>query len=223
MKGLLIKDLKLTLLNIRIFIIIIGIAVFMLSQSGSSTAETASFVISYITIIFGMFVLSSISYDDFEHGLSFLLTLPVTRKLYVLEKYVFGLLSSLTGWLLSLLLCLSLYLFKNSGSILSEVLAVSLISYLLLVLMLAVTIPVQLKFGGSNGKIVIFIVIGACYALGMAGTRILKGLGLTSKELLVPLTQLNTGILIILGSVLAALALICSFLISCKIMNHKQL
>ena len=34
--------------------------------------------------------MSSISYDEFDNGNAFLFSLPITRKDYVLEKYIFG-------------------------------------------------------------------------------------------------------------------------------------
>lgn len=222
MKGLLIKDLKLTLLNARMFVIIIAITIFMLTQTGSSAESAASFAVSYITIIFGMFVLSTISYDDFEHGLSFLFTLPITRRLYTAEKYVFGLLSSLAGWLLSLILW-SILTLLGGNNIPADFWMVNLSTYLILIFILSVSIPVQLKFGGDNGKIVIFIVIGACFALGMAGVRILKKLEFDPKKLLDPLMQSSPGVLIALGITFIILAMFISYQISCKIVEKKQL
>lgn len=91
MKGLLIKDFQLSLLNIRMLVIICVVSIFITSSSTGS----ASFVISYVTIIFFMFVLTSISYDEMDHSISFLFTLPISRKTYVREKYVFSLICGL--------------------------------------------------------------------------------------------------------------------------------
>ena len=42
------------------------------------------------TIVTAIFAITTISYDEFDNGLAFLMTLPVTRKQYVAEKYLLG-------------------------------------------------------------------------------------------------------------------------------------
>ena len=56
-----------------------------------------TFSITYTTLMFAILTMTTMSYDDFENGLCYLLTLPVSRREYVTEKYVFGLLSSFCG------------------------------------------------------------------------------------------------------------------------------
>ena len=63
-----------------------------------------TFMVGFITFILSLFTVSSISYDEFDNGYPFLLTLPFSRKTYVIEKYVFGLILGLTGWLVSVLI-----------------------------------------------------------------------------------------------------------------------
>ena len=48
-------------------------------------------------------VLGTLSYDEFDRGYSFLFTLPVSKRGYVKEKYVLGLLFCGGIWLLSVL------------------------------------------------------------------------------------------------------------------------
>ena len=85
MKGLLIKDLKLMKVQKNFFFMIfavgIGMAVF---------TDNISFIIGYISVVSAMFTLSSISYDEFDNGSAFLFSLPISRKDYVMEKYMFG-------------------------------------------------------------------------------------------------------------------------------------
>ena len=83
MKGLLIKDFKLIFGNVKMIVMLIFISIFLMfsQEEGAFT-----FVVSYMTIITSMFVLSTISYDDFDHGMSYLMTLPLTRKIYAAEK-----------------------------------------------------------------------------------------------------------------------------------------
>ncbi len=62
MKGLLIKDLLLLKNQQRFFLL------FFLMSAGMLLADFNSvFVINYVTMIFSLFTLSSISYDEFDN------------------------------------------------------------------------------------------------------------------------------------------------------------
>lgn len=87
MKGLLIKDIKLMKNQKNFFFIMLFVAVAMLFAEFDS-----SFVVSYFTMIASMFVLSTISYDEYDNGYAFLFTMPFARKAYVKEKYMFSIL-----------------------------------------------------------------------------------------------------------------------------------
>ena len=43
-----------------------------------------------MAIFVPMVINSTISYDDTDHGMAYLMTLPVTRRQYVYSKYVFS-------------------------------------------------------------------------------------------------------------------------------------
>ena len=102
-KGLLKKDLynlasyKTTLIIIVLFC---GIAII-----GTDAIYWGSVVIG---IIVGMISLSTFSYDEMSKSNKYILTLPVTRKEIVLEKYVLAIgatiLGSLLGFALTLLI-----------------------------------------------------------------------------------------------------------------------
>lgn len=100
MRGLLIKDLRLMLGQKRFFILFVFIAVMLNFNSDSGSA----FVIGYMTFVCSVFVLSTISYDEDQNGYSFLMTLPVLRKTYAREKYVFGLLMSSSAWVTAVII-----------------------------------------------------------------------------------------------------------------------
>lgn len=224
MKGLLIKDMKLIFYNIRMIVALIVISIFLLLSS--NTAERYGFIISYLTVVSFLFVLSSVSYDDFDHGLSFLMTLPVSRKTYVREKYCFGLLSGIAGWIFAVLLCLIFAFVGGADPV--DVLGADLIStgimiYILLSFILSITLPVQLKFGGDNGKIFIVLVIGALFVIGYALNKIAAGFGVNLEEWIDRLLTLNVISFTLILGVLALIALFVSYLISNKIMRNKQL
>lgn len=222
MKGLLIKDFQLSLLNIRMLVIICVVSIFITSSSTGS----ASFVISYVTIIFFMFVLTSISYDEMDHSISFLFTLPISRKTYVREKYVFSLICGLIGLVFSTAVCIIVGAVKNVNLIEPDMIPAALGIYLTLLFIVALMLPIQLKFGGDNGRIALFIVFGVIVAAIFIGSKILERFNIHEADIIKFLDLLlssNTALAIpgFILLVLAALGI--SYKISVKIMEHKAL
>lgn len=62
-------------------------------------------------MICSMFSLSTISYDEFDNGNAFLFSLPITRKGYVIEKYIFGIMLGVISLILSTIIACILTLF----------------------------------------------------------------------------------------------------------------
>lgn len=222
MKGLLIKDFQLSLLNIRMLVIICVVSIFITSSSTGS----ASFVISYVTIIFFMFVLTSISYDEMDHSISFLFTLPISRKTYVREKYIFSLICGMIGLVFSTAVCMVVGAVKNVNLIEPDMIPAALGIYLTLLFIVALMLPIQLKFGGDNGRIALFIVFGVIVAAIFIGSKILEHFNIHEADIIKFLDLLlssNTALAIpgFILLVLAALGI--SYKISVKIMEHKAL
>ena len=99
MRGLICKDLRLMMVQKNFLIMLAAVALVSLAAM-----DDPMFVIMYMTLIFTSFILSTMSYDEFDNGFPFLFTLPIARKLYVREKYVLALLSGAAAWVLTTLL-----------------------------------------------------------------------------------------------------------------------
>ena len=108
MRGLLVKDIALMRNQMKSFFVILAAAVLMMVLN-----DDVAFPVVYVCMVFAMFGINSISYDDFDNGYSFLFTLPIKRRQYVLSKYVFSLLSILTGVLLSAIFMVAVLAFKG--------------------------------------------------------------------------------------------------------------
>ena len=92
MKGLFLKDLGLVKGQKQFFGVILIMMVLF------TTAYTNfAFIIAYITVMVGILTLTTISYDEFENGMGYLFTLPVSRREYVGEKYLFSIVTTLPG------------------------------------------------------------------------------------------------------------------------------
>ena len=83
MKGLLIKDYKL-MLGQKTFL---GMAALM-SVLYLAIYKDPTFAVVFITVMCTMFTVSTLSYDEYENGMAYLFTLPISRNKYELEiKY----------------------------------------------------------------------------------------------------------------------------------------
>ena len=99
MKGLLVKDFKLMMLQKNFLLLILAIVIGMMILS-----DDMVFPIGFLSFIASLFTVSTISYDDFDNGNAFLFTLPITRNNYVIEKYFLGLLFGCIAWILATVL-----------------------------------------------------------------------------------------------------------------------
>lgn len=217
MKGLLIKDFKLMKNQKQFFLMILFFCIFFVVINGNP-----AFMISYLMVMCSFFTLSTISYDDFEHGMGYLFTLPVTRKIYVTEKYVFGLLTSSAAAVLSLIVLfvflMTGYVDISIGELFSEVVGSMVVVVLIMVLM----IPVQLKFGSEKGRIPMLAVMAGAAAIGFAAIKILDAMNISVVEIMDRMIK-NYPILLAVGAcILIAVFSIISFGVSLRIMRKKQ-
>lgn len=222
MKGLLIKDFQLAFLNIKMLVALCFISIFITSSATGSSA----FVISYVTIIFFMLVLTSISYDELDHSISFLFTLPISRKTYVGEKYVFSLVCGMIGLVFSTALCVVISMIKNINLIEADFILIAFMIYFVLLFIVALMLPIQLKFGGDNGRIALFLVFGILVAAIYIGTKILERFHIYEADIIKFMNLLltaNASLFIPAVIILALAALGISYGISLRIMNHRTL
>ena len=155
MRGLLMKDFYM-LLEMKKFagmMAVIGLLLLITNSGGEG------FVISYMTIMSAFMVLSTLSQDEGGKGIQFLLTLPVTRKIYVKEKYCLGLLNGIGFWLVSAVVVGIVTAVRNRGTAPVDFIWECLLYLTVLFAMLALMLPVQLKYGGEKGRLVIVIAV----------------------------------------------------------------
>ncbi|MGI6070595.1 MAG: ABC-2 transporter permease [Blautia sp.] len=150
MRGLLVKDYRLTVKNKKLFFVFGCIGFLMLF-----TGDNPSFLASYISIVSAMMVLTTITYDEFDRSIAYLLTMPANRRIYVREKYLFGIICTFIGWVTSSLVVILYQVVVKTNYPWNEILLPLLIFLYLALMMLLLMVPVQIKFGGDNGKVVI--------------------------------------------------------------------
>lgn len=145
MKGLLVKDLLVMIKSKKVilFMLFIGIV---------GGINDISFATGYILMVLAILSLSTISYDEANHGLKTLFTLPISKSDYVKEKYLFSLIITGIGFVfVTILGYFSKSDFMETLAILSTAL-----------FLLAISLPFQLKEGNEKGRIVLFVVVFGC-------------------------------------------------------------
>ena len=216
MKGLLIKDFKLIKMQKTFFLLILAITVGMTVFSFE-----LSFILGYLPFVISLFSASTISYDEFDNGNAFLFSLPVTRKAYVMEKYIFSLILSCGSWILALLIAVINNFFRESIPA-SELITTALMILPVLLTAQAVLLPFHLKFGAEKGRIAMIAAIGLLFLIGFALLQISKAAGIDLDAVVssLPTTDMGMLIAVILG--ISILFLILSERISTSIMNKKE-
>lgn len=212
MLGLMQKDLCLVLQRSRAVLVIMGIGILM----GFST--DGNFMIGYLTMICAILTIGTISYDEFDNGYPFLMTLPVTRKSYVRAKYFFCLLSELVGWMVAMVLFVGCSIAKNEGFDV-EKLVEALVFLPVAGLLLAVMLPLQLKYGAEKSRIVLLLICGAIIALSFFGMKLFPRLSGAAERL----STVDDGFIGVLLCALCVVGLLVSCLVSQRIMEKKEL
>lgn len=217
MKALLIKDWKLLAGQKQFFGIVSIIALGFLI-----TNYNPAFVISYVTIMFTIFTISTLQYDDYENGMSYLLTLPVDRKEYVIEKYLFGIMSSVIISVIMLAASWAAVQMRGLEADWESMLVAMISAIVIAIGILVFTVPIQLKFGAEKSRIAWMAGIMIAFVIAFVGVRLLKMSGDSLGEIFGKLEELSPGTLIggALGGVLVLTVV--SILISIKILEKKE-
>lgn len=217
MKGLFIKDLYLLSMQKNFLGIFLIICVMMLG-----TGNGSSFIISYVAIMSAFLVIGTVSYDEMNHGNAFLFTLPVSRKSYAAEKYLFGIVIGLIGCISALLLT-SAFSIVGKGEADWVKLCFSAISSMGMVLcFLAVMLPAQMKFGGEKGRIVAVLTAAVILLAGWGVSKIASFFQIRLDSIWLKIQAVDPRILYAGTIVLFCLLLFISYLISVRIMEKKE-
>ena len=217
MKGLLIKDVKLMLGQKKFFVVVVGLGIFFMMSNANPVSG-----VSYITMLLSIFTLSTISYDEFDNGMAFLMTLPIERKTYALEKYVFAGLTSIISAVGTSALAYIFGMVMDIPVDMVEVIGVACAIVLVSWLMLSVTIPLQIKFGAEKGRIAMILAMGAIFGIVFVLAKGLSSSGADISGVVFFLESLEAW-QIVVGAVFAViLVLLASYAACVRIINKKE-
>lgn len=213
MSGLFEKDVRLILQRKQALIIFFIIAlVFGFTIEGS-------FIMGYLPFLAVIFAIGTISYDEFENGYAFLMTLPIDGRTYVLEKFVFCFGVGFIGWLLAGVIYLIAQTIHGT-LIMNGIEIMGLTSFLMISFVItSIMIPIQLKFGLEKSRTVMMVLAGMLMVMAFVLSEMAPDSLMKFAQFLDSANQILVfGIFLII----ACIAVVVSFSISCSIMRNKE-
>ena len=166
-RGLLEKDFRLFFRQgSSLFLALAFVALFFILTGKTG----ATFIAMYIPSVMAVYSGNTISYDENEHGYTHLFSLPVNRKIYVREKYIFSFIMTVCGWGMGVICAGIMVLIKPGEFFDVEMLIMELITIFVFQAIAGIVIAIRLRFEGEKGRMVlpiaILIIFAVCYTIG---------------------------------------------------------
>ena len=211
MRGLLEKDIRLLMHSKQTFVCFIALAVVL------GVAQKSTLMLGYLTFFISAILVSTLSYDEMDHGFAFLFTLPINRKIYVREKYVFCMGGAVIVWSLTMMLYVIILNVRHTPAVISEEVLKGLSFLPIVIFFLSLLIPMQLKFGVEKSRLVM---IGVMIYYLAEKSGMLDG----NSAVVFSAFDLTGGLAVdVIGLLIAAVLAVVSYLCSCRIMKKKEL
>lgn len=186
MKGLLVKDYRFLLGQKSSFLIFVALGLFFVL-----TGEEISFGVSYAMIFAAILATSSITYDSMENGMAYLLTLPIQKKMYVIEKYLFSLAIIILMGVIMCAIILGGSLFGGAVYETEVIVEALVTAFTMAVMMMSIMIPIYVIFGAEKARIAVMVIAGIIAVVVLVMSKYSEGIKEKAMELLVKLDGLS--------------------------------
>ena len=220
MKGLFIKDLSIIGQQKKFGIMFILLALFF-----SFSMET-TFVVAYMPILAMTMAFGTISYDSFDNGMSFLMSLPGSRKNYAKEKLIFNIIIIAASWVLGCCLQMVALTIKKESFVLSDVILMDIACLAVVIIMNSITLPIILKYGNEKGRIILFALFGIVALCAITGKDILKYLNrvldFDVNKLIAKITKIPEIEIVLVMMVVCVIFSFISYMISNRIVRKQE-
>ncbi len=154
MLGLIKKDFLLIKSNSNLKIIIIMFIIYIMM------AFQGMFEVTFIVPLIGIIMfITTFSYDDFNNWNSYAVTLPNGRKNVVKAKYIASIILIIMLGILSLVISMGIDYVKTNSINLAESTSALIETILSTIIIISFLYPIVFKFGATNGRIILFIVV----------------------------------------------------------------
>ncbi len=206
MKALIVKDILLLKNNIVYIIVALSISI---SMSFSSPLVVP---LAFITYIAAIMATSTIAYDSYDNSLVHLLTLPITKKTYVKEKYL--LVISLVS--ISYIVIGIISLVFADGALLGDLSLAALIPATVII-WTAFILPFRFKYDDSKAMIAIIIITIIVIFI------ISRVVMFIDPDMMITLNRAQYPFYLLAYYILAVIIDCISYLISKKVIDSKEL
>ncbi|MBQ3559741.1 MAG: ABC-2 transporter permease [Agathobacter sp.] len=206
MKGLLIKDFYQMQSYLRVFLVVVLFCVL----AGFSNQD-AVFMTYYPAILMGMMPITMYSYDEKENFLKLLSALPMKKRTYVTEKYIFGFMMVLlacaaTGTVQAIKMSMDgSFVLTDFALIMTLPLAIGMVAP-------SIVLPLIFLLGTEKGRFVNILVM----AIALSFIKVFMDLG-SDFQIIIDAKQL---VFLLLGG--ATLLYFISWLITSTIFEKKE-
>ena len=217
MKGLLVKDFRFVLGQKSTLLIAVGLGLYFLV-----TGTDMSFAFIFTMMLACILATSSISYDNMDNGMSFMLTLPIQKKTYVVSKYI---LSVAVVLVLGAVVLLMTVIGSNMGMLdwaLEDLKGALLVAGVFATVMLAVMIPVYIIFGAEKARVAVLAIYGVVAAVFLILKSVVKDSEAMINEFMARLMSLSNWQLALLGVGVMVVLLAVSMIISVIGLEKKE-
>lgn len=215
MAGLMMKDFRILFLRKQALILFLGISMLI-----AFTSESSPFILGYLPIMCILMVVSTISYDDAENGMSFIMALPVNGRIYAKQKLLFGLICLGITWVIATLVYIGCAIATGEPLELADRLITSAAFIPVLVIYFACKLPMQIKLGPEKSRMVAMsicaVFVATCIFLGRtgSGSKLFHGV--------VNWLEVYGQYLIAILFVVAIISIFVSYAVTVAIMESKE-
>ena len=189
MKGLIIKDLLNLKKYLNTIIPFLLFYTFMTNISGDPGP-----LIGIIVMFLTMMSITSMSYDEFAKWDVYALSMPISRKVMVMSKYLLSLILSMSGVIVSTTIAYVLGLYKGNLNV-PSLLLISYSLFVISILFVSVILPLIYKFGVEKSRLLMMAVMAVPPAIIYLLNQL--GMPMPDKRQLLLLLKLSPLILLI--------------------------
>lgn len=216
-KGLLIKDLRLIVIQMKMFFAMLAVWGLIMSIS----VKGSFFLPGYAAVLCSFLSLSTYSYDEFDNGMAYIFTLPAKRRDYVRAKYLLGILLAVIPTIVVTVVSGIAHLVTKGAIAPMEYVISTLNAIAIAFVLMAVENPIYIKFGQEKSRIARMISIGMiAFCFGVIG--VLYEDSANGRSVLNSIAGLEDWLLMLLMMAAALALMYVSYCISCVVLEKKQ-
>lgn len=162
MKGLLLKDVYMTVKYCKAYLLIA--AVFIACSFASDAGINNMFFIFYPCLLCGMIPLNLLGYDERSRWMQYSGTLPYSKTQIVSSKYLIGLFAQ-TAMLTVIGISQAIRMSINGGFQLDDFIVLILMLFIMSMISPSITLPLVFKLGVEKGRIAYYVMLGVLFAV----------------------------------------------------------